>query len=134
MRTDATIDRRQVKLPYISYGRGEWKARYKDFVVWNDQGTLRLCRVVGRIVYAPELGSKEQGTYSPAIRNHLMLVCLNPSHQSSFIRWVPPEEIVECYRPSDYVQQAKKHIDRLFSDAFISQKPNVIADEIEGGD
>jgi hypothetical protein len=131
MRTDAQIDRKQVKCPNVTLlGYNRWKARHGYIVVWNDEGTKRLARVVGRVAYAPECGSRENGTYTPAVRNYLMLVVLNTSATSKFIRWVNPDEIVECYSPEDYASRIQATISRFLEDDFIRQSPDAIASEL----
>jgi hypothetical protein len=112
----------------IGYNR--WIARHGYIVVWNDNGQRRVCRVVGRVAYAPEVGSKEMGTYSPMMSNYLMLIVLNTVGSSTYIRWVHPDEIVECYDPKDYVNKIRTNLERFLSDEFIKKSPLEIAEEL----
>ena len=128
MRKDAQIDKRQVKLPNASWmGFSKSTAQYGDFVVWNDTGELKLARVIGRVAYAPECGSK------PVIRDYLMLAVLNSTCTSKFIRWVSPEEIQECYRPADYALLIRQTMEQFTSEEFTAGKPEEIAERIEQG-
>ena len=92
-----------------------------------------MVRVAGRVAYAPELGSKEQGTYTPTIRNHLVLVVLSSCLSSKYIRWVAPEEIVECYAPEDYHMRIQDNVSRFLSDEFVAQAPEAICAEVFRG-
>lgn len=134
MRTDATIDKKQVKLPNSSWlGYSKGTAQYGDFVVWNDTGERKLARVIGRVAHAPEAGSKELNTFSPKIENYIMLAVLNSTCTSKFIRWVSPDEIQECYQPGDYALLIRNTMAQFTSEEFIAGKPEAIADRIERG-
>jgi len=87
MRTDAQIDRKQVRLPNSSFsGYSKGTAQHGDIVIWNDNGQRRIARVAGRVAYAPESGNKDQGTYTPTIRNNLFLIVLNNTLAYKYIR------------------------------------------------
>jgi hypothetical protein len=134
MRTDCQIDRKQVKLPNVTLiGFNRWKARYGYIVVWNDDGIRRLCRVVGRVAYAPACGDpQDKQMFTPEIRNWLVLVCLNTTGSNWFIRWAPPEQIEQCYDPKDCAEIQKKIL-RFLSDEFIKQPTDKIVQEVYQG-
>jgi len=95
MRTDAIIDRRQVRCPKAStLGYGKWKAQVGDLVLFTEGQQTRTGRMIGRIHYAPACGE------SPIIRDYLLVVCLNDSLDHTFERWVNPADVqrVEALR------------------------------------
>lgn len=127
MRQDATIDRRQVYCPnssWLAYSKGTAKAGY--FVVWNDNGNMRLCRVIGRVHYAPASGEVKE------IKDWLFLAVLNDSATSVWIRWVPPSEITNVYSPEDYAtMRHSKAMDLFHSADFLKNSPEGIAAILE---
>lgn len=98
MRTDVTIDRKQVRCPHAStLGYGQWIARTGDLVCWQQpltDSSSEPCtgRVIGRIAYAPPCGE------TPAIRGWLLVLALSPCLTHAFERWVNPEWVTEVYR------------------------------------
>lgn len=104
MRTDATIDRKWVKLPNAStLGYGKWRAQFGDFVVFRtggepDGGFPSLGRVAGRVVYAPALEPNEQ-----PVRDWLLVITFTQDMCSVGERWVDPAWVGYCYEPQ------KKH-------------------------
>jgi len=95
MRTDARMDRKQVKLPCAStLGFDKWKAQFGDMVMFREGHNLELGRIISRINYAPVIGDD-----SPAIRGWLCVAVF--SQDMSFImeRWINPETIERCYTP-----------------------------------
>jgi hypothetical protein len=132
MRTDAKIDQRSVKLPNVQFtGYNKHEAEPGYFVVWNDNGERKLCRVIARVAFAPECGDKERNTWSPEIRNQLMVGVLNSSVSSIYLRWIKPEDVQECYSPEDYAECMQRVFARFTSDAFINQSPEAAAHEME---
>jgi hypothetical protein len=92
MRNDCIIDKKPIKLPN-SHLTGFCKkiGNVGDLVVWNNDGDRRLCRIAGRIHSAPAVAGTQ------AISNWVFAVVLNPTLTDTWIRWIPPEEIEECY-------------------------------------
>jgi len=94
MRTDATIDRKQVICKKSSYlGFSKVTARTGDMVVYSE-GTewgTHVGRVIGRIAYAPALGNEQP------IRNYLIVASL--SNDLTFVgeRWVNPEDVSQVF-------------------------------------
>jgi hypothetical protein len=89
MRTDATIDKRQVRCPNAStLGFGKWKAQVGDFILFKE-GDRQVCgRVIGRVHYAPPCGE------SPAVRDSVLTICLGDHQNFTMERWVKPEDVL----------------------------------------
>jgi hypothetical protein len=88
MRTDATIDRKQVICRNSSHlGYSKVTARTGDVVRWGEN----VGRVIGRIAYAPPCGE------TPAITNWLIVACLSPDLTYVSERWINPEEVTQVF-------------------------------------
>jgi len=74
MRTDATIDGRQVHVPNASHlGYDKWVAQVGDWVVWSYEPGTGDCigRMIGRVHYAPPCGE------TPAIKDYIEVLQLS---------------------------------------------------------
>jgi hypothetical protein len=94
MRTDATIDRKQVICRNSSHlGYSKVTARTGDIVVYSEgkEWGTHVARVIGRVAYAPSLGTE------PAIRNYLVVASM--SNDLTFVgeRWVNPEDVSQVF-------------------------------------
>lgn len=127
MRTDAKIDGVQVRVPNVPFlGYNKPFAQKGDIVVWNDDGSRRVCRVAGRVHFAP---ATPDGTRE--IRDWLFLVALSDSLSDLWVRWVPPEEIEECFSMEDYASRIRKTLDKLLDPTFRSKNPYDIAADLD---
>jgi hypothetical protein len=89
MRTDATIDKRQVRCPNASHiGYSKWKAQVGDLIVWREGDLKRIGRMIGRVHYAPAL----TGDRAP-IRDYILVVGIGDMLQHTFERWVNPRDV-----------------------------------------
>lgn len=89
MRTDAIIDKRQVRCPNASHlGYDKWKAQVGDLITFRegDHG-ITTGRMIGRIHYAPPCGE------SPAINNWLLVIGINSMLDHTFERWANPADV-----------------------------------------
>lgn len=106
MRTDCTIDRKQVICRNSSHiGFSKVKARVGDIVVYGDGSqtqfeTRNVGRVIGRIVYAPALDANEQ-----PIRNWLLVAVLSNDLTFVMERWVNPEHVTQVFEPQEKTQK-----------------------------
>ena len=112
MRTDATIDRKQVISRNSSHiGYSKITARKGDIVIYNDDNdTSHVGRVIGRIVYAPAL----QGDTQP-IRNYLLLAVLSQDQTFVMERWVNPEYVTQVFSVRE---ETRKMLTFFFSKQF----------------
>jgi len=84
-RKDATIDRKQVPCRNASMiGYGKRNAQVGDVIRFEENGRIRLGRMIGRIAYAPALGE------TPRIKNWILAVCLGEDLTHMCERWVDP--------------------------------------------
>jgi hypothetical protein len=93
MRTDATIDRKQVICRNSSHiGYSKVIARTGDMLLWSEGTEHNLGRVIGRVAYAPAL----EGDKAP-VRNWLVVARL--SNDMTFVceRWVNPENVTQVF-------------------------------------
>lgn len=94
MRTDATIDRKQVICRKSSHlGYSKVTARTGDIIVYvESENVSRVGRVIGRVAYAPPLSGDAQ-----PIRNYLVVASL--SNDLTFVgeRWVNPEDVSQVF-------------------------------------
>jgi hypothetical protein len=93
MRTDVTIDGRQVICTNASLlGYSTRRARVGCFFVYSDEaGTNHVARMLGRIVYAPDLPPGKP------IKNHILAMVLMSWAQSAAERWVDPATVIAVY-------------------------------------
>ena len=104
MRTDAIIDKRQVKVPYSSHiGFSKWRAQVGDLILFTEGGRTVTGRMIGRVHYAPALGE------TPIIRDYILCVCLNDALDYTFERWVNPIDVVQVEPMTD--EHARKRIE-----------------------
>lgn len=125
MRTDVTIDRKQVHLPNAStLGYGKFKAQHGDVVLFKQDpsiGQLTIGRVVGRIASAPRIGD------DPDLRGHLVVVALTQSITSPMERWVDPANVVECFNPQDFGgRDVGEFLRFFFSPEFRNETPDTM--------
>lgn len=94
MRTDATIDRKQVVCRNASTsGYSHVTARVGDWITWTDEsGQTHVGRMIARIVYAPACGE------TPTLRNYIEALTLSVDLTHAFIRWVNPLQVSTVYR------------------------------------
>ena len=98
MRTDAQIDRVQVKLPNAStLGYGKWKAQTGDWIAWDIPGNSGFGRVAGRVHYAPAI-CEDKGP----IRDWILVIMFSCEMTSVHEMWVNPEWVTRCYNHNDY--------------------------------
>lgn len=106
IRTDCTIDTRQVYLPNAStLGFGKYQARFGDFVWYREHYTdgsysTVLGRVLGRVAYAPPCGE------TPAIEGYLLVAQLGHNATHVYERWIDPADVTECQRFADFHESA----------------------------
>jgi hypothetical protein len=97
MRTDITIDRKQVKCPNASMlGFGKWKAQVGNLVTYRvtyTDGSSReeTGRMVGRIAYGSNL------TTGGSLRNHLVLLSISSDLTHTMERWIDPKDVVRIH-------------------------------------
>lgn len=73
MRTDAIIDKRQVRCPNASHiGYSKPIARVGDLITFTQQDRAITARMIGRVHYAPKLAPND-----PTVKNWILAVCLN---------------------------------------------------------
>ncbi len=93
MRTDITIDGRQVRCPHAStLGYGKWKAQLGDWVSWTqptdgDHGVNNIGRMIGRVAYDP------QGECT----GWIVVLSLGMEMTTVFERWVRPEWVFQVH-------------------------------------
>lgn len=137
MRTDVTLDRKQVKLPNAcTLGYGQATARAGDWIVWLDStGERYYGRVIGRVVYAPLVADDRD-----PIRGWLCVAALSQDGMHTAERWVDPALVTDCYH---VVPDVAAFYAWFLSDGFASQsvdtlrraldygcvKPNLAADQ-----
>lgn len=111
MRTDAIIDKKQVRCPNAStLGYGKWKAQVGDIVLFQEgERRTRVGRMIGRVHYAPTCGE------TPAIRDYLLLICLGDMLSWTCERWVNPADVLEVQSPRDQ----EEVLDYFLSDAML---------------
>jgi hypothetical protein len=125
MRTDAQIDRKQVYCPNAStLGYGKHKAQFGDVVVFEENNTLRVGRVAGRIKYAPPCGD------TPAIRGHLLVIGLNDSLTSVYERWLNPSDVTRVEPRANLIVSLMSF---LMSPGFKTHTPDVLRTWSESG-
>lgn len=109
MRTDAIIDKQQVRCPHAStLGFGKWKAQVGDIVHFTEGNTQRIGRMIGRVKYAPNL----QG--GKPLRNFILAVVLfDLDHTGE--RWIDPETVTR-------VESIREH--RMVTEWFLSDQMN----------
>lgn len=91
MRTDATIDRRQVRCPNASYlGYDKWIAQVGDLIRFNEGAETRVGRMIGRVAYAPRL----DGDSAP-VKDYILAAVLSPTLDYVAERWVNPADVVQ---------------------------------------
>ena len=91
MRTDATIDKRQVLCRNAScIGFGKIQAQVGNLVMWRDvpDGQLLAGRMIGRVHYAPALSGDTK-----SVRDYILVIGLNPELSHTFERWVNPTTV-----------------------------------------
>lgn len=110
MRTDVTIDRKQVRCPNTSHGGyDKYKAQVGDIVLFNESGHSLVGRMIGRIVYAPPCGE------TPAIRNYILVIALSQDMTFSMERWVNPADVMRVQAPRSH----KQVMDYFLSDQIV---------------
>jgi hypothetical protein len=93
MRTDCTIDRKQVRCPKASMlGYSKPVARLGDWVTWVWDGRQYTGRMIGRIAYAPRLTGDEK-----PIRGWILALMLSCELTSCCERWVSPDDVTEIH-------------------------------------
>ena len=122
MRRDATIDRQQVHLPNAStLGFGKYKAQFGDVVLYQQDEHTYIGRVAGRIHYAPPLESSEK-----PIRDYLLVIALGTRLDFAMERWVNPEDVTECFDPSNEHCRIQEVLAFLFSPQFKTESVDTL--------
>ena len=93
MRTDAIIDRKQVRCPNAStLGYGKWKAQVGDLVEFKEGNKVVVGRMVGRISYAPNLNGGKP------LKNYIVAICIDQMLRYTFERWINPIDVTRVER------------------------------------
>lgn len=93
MRTDITIDRKQVSLPLRGQmGYMKYKAQFGDVVFFRESpGHITVGRMIGRIArgrdYDPPTGTGR------SLVNHIVVLCLGSTLDFTMERWVDPQDV-----------------------------------------
>lgn len=89
MRTDARIDKKQVKCCNAStLGFDKYFAQVGDIITYRESGQLRIGRMIGRIAYAPACGETK------SIQNYILAVVIdNYSLNHTCERWINPADV-----------------------------------------
>jgi hypothetical protein len=112
MRTDATIDRKQVICRNSSHlGYSKVTARTGDIVIYSEgkEWGTHVGRVIGRIAYAPSLANEAP------IRKWLLLACLSNDLTCVGERWVNPEDVSQVFAVRE---ETRKLLAFFLSDGF----------------
>ena len=102
MRTDATIDGRQVRVPNASHlGYDKWTAQVGDWIVWTypDSQSDLIGRMTGRVHYAPACGE------SAPIADWLEVLQLSDDHTHAYIRWIDPQWVTRVHANAPDIQR-----------------------------
>lgn len=112
MRTDARIDRKQVRLPNASHlGFGKGRAQLGDWVTWKTDGNEGFGRVAGRVAYAPAICEDKE-----PIRGWLLVMAFFCENTTVGERWVNPEWVTRCTPANDHTLELWKFMQ---SDEFV---------------
>jgi len=88
VRTDAIIDKRQVRCPNASHlGFDRWQAQVGDLILFTDGERTSVGRMIGRVHYAPPC------VESLAVHDWLLVVGLAADLGHTFERWVNPLDV-----------------------------------------
>jgi hypothetical protein len=89
MRTDCTIDKRQVRCPNAcTIGYGKWRAQVGDLLTFQDGAQIRCGRMIGRVHYAPAISGETH-----PVRDYILVVGLSTALDHTFERWVNPVDV-----------------------------------------
>jgi len=128
VRTDATIDRRQVRLPNAStLGYGKWKAQVGDLVVFKEtEHHYSHGRMIGRVHYA-------SGHDGQPIRDYILVIVLNETLDHTYERWVNPKDVVSCYTLQTENTDRRKVCEYFLSDELVKSPIDEIRRSTEYG-
>jgi hypothetical protein len=125
---------------HLGYDKGN-KARVGDtLTLRNDSGAYGsgIARVLGRVAYAAPFQSRDDSgnpVTVPAVRGHILGLCLSTCGSHAYIRWIDPEDVLQVrdapsamaaffFAPSlphspDMILRLAKH--GTLSDQFVSE-------------
>ncbi len=129
MRTDAIIDRRQVRLPNAStLGFGKWKAQVGDLLTFRETETqLSHGRMIGRVHWAQGHDGK------PPIRDYILVIVLNDTLDHTYERWVNPKDVERCYTLQTEYTDRRKLVEYFLSDELTDSPIDEIRRSTEYG-
>lgn len=97
MRTDVTIDKKQVPCPNASrIGYDKYKAQVGDVITYTERGQEHTARMIGRIVHAPSLGE------TPAIKGWILAIRINHELDHTCERWINPADVTRVQSLRDH--------------------------------
>jgi predicted Zn-ribbon and HTH transcriptional regulator len=122
MRTDMTLDGRQVRCPHASLiGYSSNMARVGYFFTYVEDGQIRYARMLARIAYAPRIGNDN------VIKNYILALVLSMNASSAYERWVDPATVREVY------EKPPTKLTTFFFQPTLPYKVDVIRRLIEHG-
>lgn len=117
MRTDVTIDKKQVHCPNTSrLGFDKSKAQVGDLILFSEGERIITARMIGRIAYAPQCAE------TPPIRGWILAICLNDSLDHTFERWVNPADVLRV-EPLENESIHRRAVTEYFLSDELTQAP-----------
>ena len=127
MRTDITIDRKQVQIPLKNQiGFMRYKVQFGDIVFFEEAGFRMVGRMIGRIAS----NCMDNGSN---LKDHIVVACLGSDLSFTMERWVDPKYVVACYKPKPPYDLDRK-LAIFFSDEWLEQTTDQIRQRLSNGD
>lgn len=132
MRTDITIDRKQVQIPLKNQtGYMRYKVQFGDIVFFDECGHRTVGRMIGRVAkgqdYPPPDGK------GGSLKDYIVVACLGSDLSFTMERWVNPADVLAAYKPKPPYDLARK-LGIFFSDEWLKQTPDQIRARLNIGD
>lgn len=129
MRTDVTIDKKQVPLPLGGQiGFMKYKVQFGDIVFFKqdpNNAAVTIGRMIGRIAHAPRIDGDAD------IRGWIVVAALGSTLSFAMERWVNPADVVACYDPKDL--DLSKRLAAFFSESWLHSSTDTIRSKINQG-
>jgi hypothetical protein len=129
MRTDVTIDKKQVKCPNSSFlGYSTYKAQFGDLLEWQSPSSERqIGRMIGRIAYAPKLETSDND-----VTGWIVVCALSNSLDHVYERWINPEW-VNRITPKSRLPEHREVLESFLSDDILKFDSNLLRRWISSG-